>query len=379
MPILAQDRGGQSHPGRAEASAVAEARPLLLSKNTSTDSRSFFRNATDLGVSIAQDRRNWPVPGLLAPGLTLFFAAAKAGKTRALIDIGWNVASGNLALGSLLTHQGDVLLVLSETPFEDVAELRQDLWPDESPPGALTLVTQEEWYEWVEHSRTEGRDPVTGRPGRVGLAPLLDTWRGEVGRPSLVVVDNLTNCVLNHQQIDQRQRAHTQDYMALERIRSWSHAHDVPVVMIHHTNQSRLENGDDWTFLSAGSMGINSVPDHLMLLKEFDGGLSLFVKGRKLANQTLTLLRRGPHLMMFDPVPVSSRTGDRMKSVLTGLVDGDPNTPGEASVAQVAGATGIPQPTVRRYLARLVDSGHVARVGYGRYRMVLKGESGASS
>ena len=333
---------------------------------------SFFRSASTIAAqSEGKAGEDWPVPGLIGPGLTLFFAAAKIGKTRMLTDIGWNVASGNPALGSLMTHQGDVLMILSETPDDDLRGMWSENWPDETPPPNLQVCSQEDWYAYIEWCRSKrDRD---GNPGRVTPAWMMRDWLEASERPSLVIIDNLTNCVLNHQQIDRNKRAQSLDYEAQENIRRWSRENKVPVVLLHHTNQTKLEKGDDWTFASAGTGGINSVPDHLMLLRESEeGGLTLRIKGRRVSATSYDLVWRGSNIFMFDPVKVSPRLGSRMNDVLRAM--SLTPSPGEGSPEQIAEASGLPYNTVKTYLQRLLHEGLVTRPERGLYKIRVMGE-----
>lgn len=333
----------------------------------------FFSSAQDIAEEKNTDESGgtWPVPGLFGPGLTLFFAAAKIGKTRLLSDVAWNVATGNPALGSLMTHQGDVLMVLSETPREDLRSMWSENWPDERPPSNMQVASQEDWYAYVDSCRA--RTSESGAPGRVSIYWLLESWYRQAERPALVVIDNLTNCILNHQVIDANKRAQSLDYEAQVAVRRWSHEREVPVVLIHHTNQRKQEKGDDWTYMSAGTGGINSVPDHLMLLRRTDaGGLMLNAKGRRYADTSYNLVWRGSNIYMFDPVKVSPRLGSRMNDVLRALTS--TKVPGQGAPEEVAQVSGLPYNTVKTYLHRLLQEGLVTRPERGVYQIRVTGE-----
>lgn len=366
-------QNGHHSRGRARASL-----PTLVGTTTEEEQEqrearpSFFRSAGVIAADGESDQADdWPVPGLLGPGLTLFFAAAKIGKTRMLTDIGWNVASGNPALGSLMTHQGDVLMVLSETPDADLRGMWAENWPDETPPTNLSVCSQEQWYGFVDWCRSRTDDH--GNPGRVSLYWMLQEWYEAADNPSLVVIDNLTNCVLNHQQVDQRKRPQVLDYEAQTAIRRWSREREVPVVLLHHTNQTRLEKGDDWTYMSAGTGGINSVPDHLMLLRETEeGGLVLNIKGRRIAKSSYDLVWRGSNIFMFDPVKVSPRLGSKMNEILRAM--SLTPVPGQGTPEEVAQVSGLPYNTVKTYLQRLLNDGLVTRPERGLYQIRVTGE-----
>lgn len=338
--------------------------PVVSHSHESPTALSLAYSGSDVLAAAAKpDDRNWPVPGMFSPGLTLLFAAPKAGKTRLLVDVAWNVASGNHCLGDVMTHEGDVLLVLSETTVNALAEIWRDYWPEEVPPSGLTVFPLEAWHEFT--SQPDAR-----------LGRLMDEWYEASGRPSMVVIDNLTNCVLSRQKVNANERAQTMDYKALKAFHSWANNRDVALVVIHHTNQMRLEKGDDWTYLAAGTGGITAVPDELMLLREDhdSGEVSLRSKGRNLGRQSWDLVWRGGRLLMFSPVELNGRHGSKMRQVYESLKRTDVNRPGVGTPQQVEQLTGISAATASVYLSRLVDKGYVTRLDRGVYEMVVRGD-----
>lgn len=374
IAVKAGQNGHESHAhprARENPSTYVSSEGTEQEQEQEQQRRPLFRSASAIAEQSREDDERWPVPGLFGPGLTLFFAAAKIGKTRTLMDIGWNVASGNPALGSLLTHQGDVLMVLSETPDDDLKGMWSENWPDMAPPSNLSVASQEDWYAFVDRCRS--RRDVQGNPGNVRLGHMLNEWLEQAEKPGLVVIDNLTNCVLNHQQADRYKRPQTLDYEAQSNIRRWSRENDVPVILLHHTNQTKMEKGDDWTFRSAGTGGINSVPDHLMWLDQDEGGLTLRAKGRRFRQSEYRLVWRGSNIFMFDPVPVSRRLGSRMHLLAEAFAR--TKSPGMGTPAELAALTGESPATTRTYLLRLVEQGVLTREERGIYKIVMKGES----
>jgi hypothetical protein len=324
------------------------------------DEPRLFRSARDIRIAAAsQPTRYWPVPGLIAPGLSLLFAAPKMGKTRLLVDIGWNVAAGSPALGALTTHQGDVLLVLSETTAAALDDVWQETFPDVAePPDRLSVVSLEDWRTAI--------GTYTSKP----LGHLAESWRTSVERPVLMVVDNLSTCVMPYvdgrvgENVTERDRRMQMD------LHQWAHRHGIAVMMVHHDNKTKLEKGTAWETAAAGSRGITAVPDDLFMLYRTDadgGGLGLKYKGRSLGrDRDWTLLWRGGRIHMFDPVDVTDRLGGQMRSVMEALI----GSVGESSPSEIAERCDIPENTVRQYLIRLRQKNLVARVGRGRYRVV---------
>lgn len=314
-------------------------------------------------------RRYWPVPGLLAPGLTLFFAQPKAGKTRLLVDIGWSVASGNNALNSVGTHQGDVLMILSETNRIALDDMWQETFPDEvDVPDRLSVMALEEWQDAAR---------VDNSPHALGQR-VLEPWRQSVEKPVLVIIDNLSNCVLTRHVGDQRKGLQENDRKALDPFHSWANRHGISLVMIHHTNKGKLEKDTPWLTAAAGSNGLTAVPDDLMMLYETldqeseSYALGLKYQGRNLGKKKdWTLFWRGGRIHMFDTVEVSDRLGDQMRVVLEGVA-----ALGEASPKDIAIKTGVPQNTVAQYLVRLAKKNLIVRSSHGVYRLGMVDEDG---
>lgn len=334
--------------------------PTLVVSSTKEEQeqapKTFWRSAKKVREAAeSRPNRYWPVPGFLAPGLSLLFAAPKTGKTRLLIDVGWSVATGNPTLGSLATHQGDVLMVLSETSAEALNDIWETTFPDEvDVPDRLSLVTLEDFQD---AARTYSKEPIKH---------IIDGWRRSVEKPVLVVVDNLANCVMPWVKAEYGEGVAERDRRMLNSLQHWASEHALALVMVHHNNKAKLEKDASWLTAASGSHAITATVDDLYMLYGEDESLGLKYKGRSLGrSRDWTLTWRAGRIHMFDTVEVTDRLGDQMLTILKAVA----SFGGDVTVEQIAARSGIPQNTVKRYLSRLAKNNLVVRSSRGVYRI----------
>jgi predicted ATP-dependent serine protease/predicted transcriptional regulator len=297
----------------------------------------------------ASGRREWCVPGLVPPGLTLFAGQPKLGKTTFALDLAWNVASGNDALGNVLTHQGDVLFVAAETGASELKDRADETWPDEAWPSALSVIPMD----------------VLKDLGVQPLYPVFEEWYVNATRPALLVMDTFS-ALIGLRQAEDRGRPQTADYRALRPYMQWAAQRNVSILVLHHTNQRRLEAGEDWMNSIAGTNGLVGAADTVMLLSRHrEEGLSLRAKGRYLPESEWTVVTKGRRHILYDPVATTERLGDRMKHILDVIASNG----GEAETSAIIEQSGLHPSTVKSYLHRLVQRDVLVRLERGWYRL----------
>lgn len=349
-PRLSAAGGAGGHPGES---------PLLPSLDTPEKSKStagsLFSHLILGGAQIEQmaaqsGRREWCVPGLIPPGLTLFAGQPKLGKTTFALDLAWNVSSGNDALGNVLTHQGDVLYVAAETGASELKDRADETWPDEAWPSALSVIPMD----------------VLKDVGSQPLYPIFEEWFVKAERPALLVMDTFSALIALRQDENERGRAQTADYKALRPYMQWASLRNVAVLVLHHTNQRRLESGEDWMNSIAGTNGLVGAADTVMLLRrQREEGLELLAKGRYLPESEWTIVTRGRRHVLYDPVRSTERLGDRMKHILDVVASNG----GEAETGVIIEQSGMHPSTVKSYLHRLVERDVLVRMERGWYRL----------
>lgn len=294
-------------------------------------------------------RREWCVPGLIPPGLTLLGGQPKLGKTQLALNLAWNVASGNNTLGNVLTHQGDVLFVAAETGAAELKDRADEAWPDEVWPNSLSVIPMD----------------VLKDVGSQPLYPIFEEWYVQAERPSLLIMDTFTALIALRQE-EQSGRAQTMDYKALRPFVQWASLRNVAILVLHHTNQRTLEKGEDWANSLAGTSGLVGAVDTVMLFRrEREEGLELLAKGRYLPESQWTVVTRGRNHELYDPVKATERLGDRMKAILDAIAAEG----GECDISTVERKTGMKKPTVQSYLHRLVQRDVLVRMERGWYKL----------
>jgi hypothetical protein len=299
----------------------------------------------------------WPVPGLVPPFTFLLAGDPKAGKTTVALDIAWNVASGNPALGSVPTHLGDVLYVAAETGSASLDYMRRDLWPAEDWPARLSLIPME-------------------RFGQMGmkLMDVLDMWHGSVRRPTLVIIDTLGKAILGPaERRAPSSSVYSREYAAMDHLTQWSSRNMCSVMTLHHTNKQMEKNLGHWAHAISGSQGLTGATEDYALLqrrKDDDDapgkGLRLRAEGRSFAGeQDWTIMRNNRSLVMFDTIEFSPRHGSKMKAVAECAFQFWPTV----TVQDIVDHLELSPSTVRVYCKRLVDKGVFERVGSGEYRI----------
>lgn len=301
----------------------------------------------------------WPVPGLIPPLTSLFFGDPKAGKTTVALDVAVNVASGNPCLGGVATHLGDVLYIAAETGSPELSYMRREMWPTEDWPLRLSLIPLEDYSEIAQ---------------TMPLLQLLDEWKAEATKPTLIIIDTLGKVILGPaERKAPTSSMYNREYAAMERLTRWSSENRVALMALHHSNQVTEKNRGHWSHAASGTAGLLGAAEDYMYLERRKaedetgrGGLRLRAEGRSFSGeQDWTLVRSGRNLTMFSTVDVSERHGSKMKAVAECAITHWP----EVSIEQIEKTTGIGRATVRVYCHRLVEKGVFERVGDGVFRM----------
>lgn len=244
-----------------------------------------------LGAAIMRARGQspvrWVIPRLVPAGLTLWSGPPKIGKSFMALDMAFAVASGGNVLGTVPTNRCSVLYLALEDHARRIDGRLRSLEPDMSmwPLESLALVTQ---------------DDVVAGP----MSPLMNRWHDSVEDPGMVIIDTLgsyqTLIASSIGRLQQQAGAYQADVQLLRPLQKWALTRNVAVVVIHHTNQSKWEKGDDWTTKASGTSGLIGTADQLMLVRGERGNpdAEMFVTGREIEDLTLDLHRTGAWWMV---------------------------------------------------------------------------------
>lgn len=282
----------------------------------------------------------WIVPNLIPAGLSLLVGAPKVGKSWAGLDIGLAVAAGGRALGALPVEQGDVLyLALEDGPAR--IKSRQELLLGTEPASEHFHVFTE-WHKGIDAARAAWE------------------WCAEHPGARLVVVDTLARV---RPQQQRGGNAYAEDTSALVPWHRLAEHFKVAVVIVHHDRKA----GDGGDFIDAvsGTHGLAGVADTTLVLHRArmeDYG-QLRLTGRDVFERELTLRRAGPAWMVHDGPMPEPDLGPLASQIIAHVSEQDD----AIAPAAVALALGESADTVKRTMARLVESGRLVKRGRGRY------------
>lgn len=286
----------------------------------------------------------WAVPGLIPDGLTLLAGPSKAGKSFMCLDIAVAVATGASALGHLVAEEGDVLYVAAE---DIPRRLRERM---------LMLVGHEENFPW--DTLTLVPQPIPGSP-----AMLAKEWVETARNPRLLIIDTKARALDPFRQENRfdKRSGYNVDYDSMSRLHDFANQHGFSLLVVTHTNQMRLEAGEDWFVKIQGTTGIPGVADGVILLdaKRGDPEGTLRVAGRDIPDNDMTVRRVGPWWQITDGEP-RGRLGDRSVAIRDYVYErGEP-----VSNTDIAEKFGMSAKSVATYMNKLKGT-QVQHLGRG--------------
>ncbi len=290
----------------------------------------------------------WVVPDLLSEGLTLLAAKPKLGKSWLALGLALAVSAGTPALGGVPVKQGAVLYLALEDSFKRLRARARLLLRGPADDDAATLELPHALEVITEWPRLD--------QGGLGL---LKMWLQASPDARLIIVDTLAK-------IRGQARSATlygDDYASLEDVQKLAHAHGVAILVVHHTGKESREDPLDEV---NATQGLNGVADNVLVLR------------RERGKQTATLIGDGRELtgseraLLFDINDGGWR--------LTEAPADQPKTPERAEILdllkasdeplspkQIAEALGKTVDAVRHLLPKMVQSGEITMVSYGKY------------
>ncbi|MFV0634628.1 AAA family ATPase [Demequina sp.] len=298
---------------------------------------------------------SWAVHGILPEGFGLFTGAPKTGKSWAAFGIALAVASGGRALGNV--DVGDprpvLMLALEDGDRRLQGRARHLLGEGQPIPADLHYAT-------------------SVHPNQV--TALIEEWLGVYGdRAPLVVLDTLGKVM---PAALPGEGAYQRDYRVGSALKRLVDAHPGACLMVvHHTNK---RGGDgDWMDSTSGTNGLNGAADWTATLvrtrNESKGTLK--VTGRDVPeNEYAVTSDNGRWTLDGTTLAEAARAaaqrsqienlGDRSAEIVAFVANKmRPVSPKEVE-------TEFTMPDARRYLARLVESGRLAKSGRGQYMSV---------
>ena len=280
------------------------------------------------------------VDGLLPSGLSILAGASKIGKSFMALDIAFGVAAGSPVIGSMVTEPGDVLyLALEDTSTRlrgrlDSLEPSRGDWPWET----LTIYSM---------------DMV----GETGPGWIASTWAEAVPNPRLVIIDTITR----FGGLGDRS-GYAAEVKWMSRFHDFAAKYDCAMLGLTHTNQMKLEEGDDWFNKISGTTGIIGTADNVMLLdvKRGENDGMLRIEGRDMDPTEYAVMKVGPWWQQT--AQLRGRRGDLSVSIADFVI-----LMGATTTAAVAEHFDISVKKASQYLGRARKAGVISQVKRGEW------------
>lgn len=286
----------------------------------------------------ARDDPTFVVDALLPTGLSVLAGASKIGKSFMALDIAFGVAGGFPVLGQMVSEPGDVLYLALEDTSKRVTGRLDSLNPDrgEWPWDTLRIVPMD---------MTDGL-----QPGHIATE-----WAESVPNPRLLIIDTITR----FGGLGERS-GYAAEVAWMSRFHDFAAKYRLALLGLTHTNQMKMEEGDDWFNKISGTTGIIGTADNVMLLdvKRGENEGHLRIEGRDMDPTEHAVRKVGPWWQQTSQI--RGNRGDLSVAIGDFVI-----LMGEATTAQVAEQFGISSDKASQYLGRIKRAGIVSTVKRG--------------
>jgi len=263
----------------------------------------------------------------ITSGFSLLAGSPKAGKSKLLEYIAFEVAKTQRVLFAALEYSVPVAQQRFKSHFED-----------ETVKGNLRLLI-------------EGDIPQMHHGGAEQLQKYLDGFT-----PALVVIDTLGR--LKRPAAEKGYEAET---AALSEIKSMLDKSGIDCIVAHHARKKSINDSDDIFERTLGSTALNAVPDTLMMLETIDGLATLHSKGRLITPKQIRLQLKGDKFFELKEAGAQLLgRADRQAEILNLLGEGP------LLQTQIAAGLGIDAGNASRFCAALERRRLIKRTGRGQ-------------
>jgi hypothetical protein len=298
-------------------------------------------NAADLQRRVFPEIR-YIVPGILAPGLTLFAGKPKIGKSWFCLDIALCVAGDRPCLGDVKCDHGDVLFIGLEDNERRLQKRIAKLLPS-------SIAWPHRFHYATEWSRAnEG-----------GLQAIRD-WCQCAPMPKLIVVDVLA-AFRGERRASQNQ--YEGDYAAIKDLQQIAMDFGIGIMVVHHTRKAGADV--DRFDLVSGTLGLSGAADTALILDRDAIGYRLYGRGRDIeeVDKAVEFNKETCRWKLLGEA-AEIRRSDERTAILEVLFEADqPMSPSE-----VASALGIKPNNIKQLLYKMAKDRAVIKFpGRGGY------------
>lgn len=281
------------------------------------------------------------VPPFIAEGVTLLAGKPKLGKSWLMLDIARAVASGTSVLGSCSVAKGQVLgLFLEDSERRLQVRLRKIY--DGAPKWSSDFHLTTQWPRLDEGGLDE-----------------IDKWCRQVPNPKLIAIDTLAKI---RPSTGSRKSQYEMDYESLTGLHGIAHAHQIAIVVVHHTRKAAADDVFDTV---SGTLGLTGSADSILILSKRYGKVVLNARGRDIEDSE-TALSFDSDTAQWITLGAASEVfvSDERSRIATALKNSmEPMSPKEIMLAtknQNRNAIDI-------LLLKMVKDGLISKVARGKY------------
>lgn len=244
--------------------------------------------ATSLMDEEIPELKHW-VDDLVVPGLTLFAAAPKTGKSYLMLYLSYCISIGQAAFNKRRTKQGKVLYMA----LEDNKRRMQKRLGEIMKANILSSFQKPDNLHLYSEVGLDKKDRFDA------LKQLIKENAYDV-----VVID-----ILEKIRKSNESKTYSNDYKLLESLKKVADTTDTAIIAVHHTNKSQSK---DSLNMVSGTQGLAGAADNIMVMtmcNEFKkwnrNGLVVDIQGRDLEQQTFHLVygQDTPFYIQLDEVP----------------------------------------------------------------------------
>lgn len=325
-----------------------------ISESLSTDRGCFFPRSRYTEATLMSkvfEERPWPVENLIPYGLSLLAGHAKKGKSWIMHMIGRAVSSGQDVFG-LKTHMMPVLYCALEDTERRMQERTMALAPLQGPAPNFEII-----HEWstLDHNGGGMKGLVACLVRKGHSLVIIDTW-------AKLVPDTFKNC-----------DAYKRDSKQLTALKLAADLTGSAIVIVTHFKKGAAAETESQEKIS-GSLGQAGTVDAYMCLlpTRREGIFELTREGKDYTSSDSLMLKwMAPGFAVCtdeEAESVSCKTlNDQVTECILRIINSDSDrrwTPKE-----IYALVDIPinDATKYRLLCRLVDSGAIIRLAYGKY------------
>jgi hypothetical protein len=291
---------------------------------------------------------------LMVPGCYLLAGAPKSRKSFVALHMAIAIASGGVVFSRFKVPQRHGVLYLDLEMSQNSVYRR-----------VRTMIDKSE--QWPANLHFMFNDAWTFRGLEAGAH--LDNWLDAHPDVRVVIIDVLAQW---KEPVDPRTPVYTADYDALKFIQRIATRRNIAIIVVHHTNKSKLSKGDNPFDKISGSTGIQGAVDAMWLLMrdpENPMSTTLQMTDRNIFDIDRVDLIWDDYLGCHTIDPklklLQNTTAERRAIYNTLSESGTTMTP-----AELASAIGKSDANVKKMLSRLVQDQLIEKVGYGRYKAI---------